>query len=203
LDRFELDLGQRLVSGVLPFLKDSFSSSKTLTKGVYLFPRICSARSLQSKSDKELKRFLETEMNIYDFQHSIDVSVDQWPRLLKMVKEGVLYYSPSMTSSSADLYVFWSDTILCFQFKAGAQTITPSKLVKEAQKTLLPWILSARSVSLVFFGNLSRELSCKSDIYYRKDSIISSSKNEKQYTVPPNAEIILLSDSTRDWFFSL
>jgi len=207
LDRFELVLGH-LVSGVFPFLRDTFSSSKILIKGVYLLPRICFGRSLTSKSDQELRDFLETKVDFHNFQKSIDVHADEWPRLLNLVKEGVLYYSPSTTSSSADLYVFWSDTILCFQFKAGAQTITPSKLVQEAEKTLLSSILSVRSVSLVFFGNSSTTLKADKDQYMSSGYIISYSKiiqNRKtdcQYTVPKNAEIILLSDSTRDLFFS-
>jgi len=155
--------------------------------------------------------------NIFDFEEnptSIEVHSDQWPEILNSVYKGCIYFPGLSTSASGDLYVFWNDSLLSFQYKAGNQQITPSVLVSEAQKTILPSILLSKyKICFVIAGNISSELKIKENInsmtirFSENDIIQYKQKIEGKmqfmtYKVPINAEILLLTSKGMNWFFS-
>jgi len=136
-------------------------------------------------------------------------------------------YVPASKSHSADLYVFWSNSILAFQLKSGSSEIGLQIIIEECTKTIVPQLgnynitlvivaasleshvksLSGNGINVTKFSiqiepGVKLKWVSKKRVRTKNGPSESLEQKEIEYVIPPNAQLIILLEKGLELFLS-
>lgn len=178
---------------LFPFFHNSFIANCTLAEtDSYCLPKMV-VNKATTWDPVKMVEFLYAR---FPQAYYLEANVDKWNEIFRLGRKGALYV-PAAASSSADAYVFWDpSTILAFQLKSGAQTMSNAHIVDECKKTFVPSLEDCKITLVVVAASFAENNSQKqgTHILYGSGKKLAYKKANQtlEYKIPANAEVIVL-----------